>query len=164
MRTRPPLPQRKRLDHFGPLADQFVMSAQVKFKCQRVLVGGDALLIQPARCRLDELAVDAVKGGTTPQPQRIVVACDSPVQAIGVTCRASGGNHLPEPLGVKPPVADLEDVAMCPRGDGRGGAVRGEPAPERGNADLRLGASGRRQVFAVGRLQQPAHRDHTACI
>jgi hypothetical protein len=159
-----PLPQRKLPDQFRQLADQFVMSAQVEFEREPVLIGGDALLIQPARCRLDELAVYAAKRGTPPQPQRIAVARDSPVQVIGVMSRASGGNHLPEPLGVKPPVADLEDVTLCPRGDGRGVAVGGEPAPERGNADLRLGTSGRRQVFAVDRLQQPAHGDHTACI
>ena len=158
-----PLPQRKLLDQFGQLADQFVVPAQIELQREPFFVGGDAMLIQPARCRLHQLAVDTVKRGTPPQPERIAVTRDSPVKMTGVAGRVSRSHQLPEPIGVKPPSADLEDVTLRPRGDGRGVAVRGEHAPERGNADLRLGTSARWQAFAVDRLQQPAYADHTAC-
>ena len=124
--TAQPLPQRKLLDQFGQLADQFVVPAQIEFEREPVFVGGDALLIQPARCRLDELAVYAVKRGIPPKPERIAVARDGPVKVTGVAGRVSRSHQFPEPLGVKPPGADLEDVTLCPRGDGRGVAVRGE--------------------------------------
>src|SRR5215510_16311006 len=106
------------------------MPAQVQFEGKPVFDGGNALLIQAAGCRLDELAVDAVKRGTAPQPQRITVSRGGPVQMTGLLSRVGGGDKLPEPLGVQLPSADLDNVAVRPRGDHLCVAVRREEPPQ----------------------------------
>jgi hypothetical protein len=130
--------QRMLLDEFGELADQFVVPAQVKFKREPVFVGGNALLVQPACGRPQERAVDTLKRGAAPEPERIAVARDGPVKVTGVASRASGHGQFVEPLGVKLAISDLDDVALTPRGNGVGVTVRSKQAPQRRNGDLRL--------------------------
>ncbi len=74
--------QRELLDELGELADQLVMPAQLEFELEAVFVGGDALLVQPASRHPDELAVDTVKRGTAPEPERVAVARDGLVKAF----------------------------------------------------------------------------------
>ncbi len=123
-------PERKLPDELGELADQFVMPAQLEFEVDAIFVGGNTLLVQPAGCHPDQLAVDAVKGRAPPEPERIAVAGDGPVKVIRFARCASSGDQLPELLGVKPPTVDLDDVAIRPSRDDRLGTVGREQAPE----------------------------------
>jgi hypothetical protein len=51
------------LDQLGQLTDQFVVPAQLEFEVDAILVGADALLVEPAGRGPDQLAVYAVERG-----------------------------------------------------------------------------------------------------
>ena len=143
------------------LAGQLMVPAQVEFEGEPVLVDGDPLLVQPAGRRPQQLAVQAGQRGPAPEPERVAVVRDRLRAVRGIAGR---GHQFLEPQRVEPPLADLDGVAVGLRGDDRGVSVRGKQPPERGNADLRLRPRGRREVFAVDRLQQPVHADHVVRV
>jgi hypothetical protein len=122
------------------------------------------LLVQLGGDCAHQQTVDAVKRGPAPEPQRVTVTRRRPAEITRITGRSGLSHQHREPQRVKPPVADLERITLCPPRNGRVIAVRGEQPPHGGNGDHRLRAGRRRQLLAVDRLFQPADADHAVGV
>jgi len=103
-----------------------VVPAKLELERGAVLVGGDALLVKVASRGLQQLAVEAVKRGTAPEPQRIAVARYGLTGLAGVPGGGRSRDQLSEPLVVEVLVADFDLVSVGMRDDGRGSVIRGE--------------------------------------